>query len=136
MGQMNSWDIANEPQHLHMTWNMLQTIQSANFAVDSHTQHHTDVRSLTNAQLQTEIWGTQRDLISFLNGTTASSFGYPYGFTNAAAEWYVAHSGFRSAAVVQQLKQYTTNANMYELTRLTAPNTNDMTAFANLLNNP
>lgn len=136
MGQMNSWDFGIEPQHLHMTWDMLQALQNANFDADSHTQHHVDVRSLTNAQLQSEIWGTQRDLISFLDGTTAPSFSYPYGFASEPAKWYLAHSGFHAATIVGQLKQYTTNANMYELTRIGVGSDDTLTTFANKLNNP
>ena len=41
MGQMNSWDInAGEPQHLHMTWTMLQALKNAGMYADAHSQHH------------------------------------------------------------------------------------------------
>jgi peptidoglycan/xylan/chitin deacetylase (PgdA/CDA1 family) len=137
MGQINTWDLGTgQPAHLHMTWSMLQQLVNANFSPDSHTQHHVDVRSLTNAQLQTEIWGTQRDVVSFLNNTPGTAFSYPYGFFNNAAEWFVSHSGFHAATIVGQAKQYTNNANMFELTRIGVTNSDTLTTFANKLNNP
>ena len=44
--------------------------------------------------------------------------------------------GVVERAVVGQAKQYTTNANMFELTRLGVDSQDTITIFANKLNNP
>ena len=134
MGQMNSWDIGLEPQHLHMTWNMMQALKNANFSMDSHTQHHVHLAELANDTLrQQEIFGTQRDLVSFL-GAPGTSFCYPYVQTSAASEWIIAHSGFHAATLLSQVKQCTSNANMYELSRIGVDGADTITTFANKIN--
>lgn len=135
MGQMNSWDICCEPQHLHMNWNMLQTMQNAGFAADSHTQRHIRPYDLSFSQLQPEIWGTQRDLISFL-GTPASSFAYPYGQNPDSAKWLLAHSGFHAATIIGQTKQYTNYADMYRLTRIGIADSDNLASFITKITQP
>ena len=73
MGQMNSWDLGLEPQHLHMTWDMLTQIRNANLVPDSHTEHHVHFYDLQPPAMQTEAWGTQRDLVSFLGDAGSTS---------------------------------------------------------------
>ena len=135
MGQMNSWDLNLEPQHLHMTWNMMQALRDANFAMDSHTLHHVHLQEIPVAQQLQETWESQRDLASFL-GAPSATFSYPYGQYPASAEWFIAHSGFRNATTINTGKQYTNFATMFELSRIGVSSTDDITAFANKLNNP
>jgi peptidoglycan/xylan/chitin deacetylase (PgdA/CDA1 family) len=135
MGQMNSWDITQEPQHLHMTWDMLRAMSAAGQPTDSHTQHHVHLFDLNNDQQQTEIWGTQRDLGSFL-GRVGLNFSYPYGQYPDSAKWYVAHSGFHAATIIGQAKQHTTNADLFELTRLGIADTDTLSDFIAKLTGP
>jgi peptidoglycan/xylan/chitin deacetylase (PgdA/CDA1 family) len=135
MGQMNSWDLCCEPQHLHMTWNMLSQMAADGFAADSHTQHHVHYFDLQPNQQQAEVWGTQRDLVSFL-GTPAKNFSYPYGQYPDSAEWAIAHSGFHAATIIGQAKQYTDFANMFELTRIGVADSDTLQQFINKLTAP
>jgi peptidoglycan/xylan/chitin deacetylase (PgdA/CDA1 family) len=135
MGQMNSWDLGNEPQHLHMTWDMLRAMSDAGQPTDSHTQHHVHLFDLNNNQQQTEIWGTQRDLASFL-GRVGLNCSYPYGQYPDSAKWYVAHSGFHAATIIGQAKQYTTNADLFELTRIGIADTDTLPDFVTKLTGP
>jgi peptidoglycan/xylan/chitin deacetylase (PgdA/CDA1 family) len=135
MGQMNSWDICCEPQHLHMTWNMLTQMRNANLAADSHTQHHVHFFDLNAAQAQAEVWGTQRDLVSFL-GDAGLNFSYPYGQYPDQAEWAISHSGFHSAVIIGQVKQYTNFANMFELTRIGISDGDTLQQFINKITAP
>ena len=135
MGQMNSWDLGQEPQHLHMTWDMLRAMSAAGQPTDSHTQHHVHLFDLTNAQQQTEIWGAQRDLASFLD-RVGLNFSYPYGQYPDSAKWYAAHSGFHAATIIGQAKQYTTNADLFELTRIGVADTDTLSDFVTKLTAP
>jgi peptidoglycan/xylan/chitin deacetylase (PgdA/CDA1 family) len=135
MGQMNSWDLGIEPQHMHMTWNMLQQMKADGQYADGHTRHHVRLYELTDAEQQVELWGNQRDLTSFL-GDPGKNFSYPYGQYPDSAKWLLAHSGFKSATIIGQVKQYTNYADMFELTRIGISDADDPTSFANKLNQP
>jgi len=135
MGLMNSWDLGNEAQHLHMTWNMLSTLYQNGLGADGHTQHHAAMFDLNIPQQQAEIWGNQLDLVSHL-GVAGYDFSYPYGQYPDTAEWLVAHSGFHSAVIIGQAKQYTDYINMYELTRIGISQGDSLSTFISKLTQP
>jgi peptidoglycan/xylan/chitin deacetylase (PgdA/CDA1 family) len=135
MGQMNSWDLGSEPQHLHITWNMLQQMKNSGFFTDSHTQHHVHFYSLTIPQTQAEVWGSQRDLVSF-TGTPGVSFSYPYGQYPDYAKWEVAHSGFKDGVIVVAGKQYTDYADLYESKRIIIYDSDTLSNFITKITAP
>jgi len=135
MGQMNSWDLGNEAQHPHMTWDMLRADVAAGQRADSHTQHHVHLFDLTLPQQATEIWGSQRDLVNIM-AQPGVNFSYPYGQNPDSAKWMVAHSGFQAAVVINQLKQYTSYADMYELNRIGIADSDTVQTFSNKLTAP
>ncbi|HUS16124.1 MAG TPA: polysaccharide deacetylase family protein [Chloroflexia bacterium] len=135
MGQMNSWDLGNEAQHPHLTWDMLRAGVAAGATADSHTQHHAHMFDLSVAAQQAEIWGSQRDLVSFL-GQPGRNFSYPYGQYPDSAKWLVAHSGFQAAVVINQVKQYTSFADLYELSRIGISDSDTLPTFISKLAAP
>ncbi len=135
MGVMNSWDLGNEAQHLHMTWNMLSTMVQNGQNADGHTQHHAAMYDLNVPQQQAEIWGNQLDLVGHL-GQPGYDFSYPYGQYPDTAEWLVAHSGFHTAVIIGQAKQYTDYVNMYELTRIGISDGDNLSTFISKLTQP
>jgi peptidoglycan/xylan/chitin deacetylase (PgdA/CDA1 family) len=136
MGQYNVWDLCCEVQHLHMTWNMMAAFKAAGWALDSHTQHHVRLQEQTIPTQKTEIWGTQRDMSSFMN-TVSTTFCYPYGQFTDASKWLIAHSGFRNATTAGPFgKQYTTNADMFELSRIGIADSDSLTTFINKITAP
>ena len=135
MGQMNSWDLGNEPQHLHMTWSMLQAMSAGGMFADLHTQHHVRLTQLGYSQQQSEVWGTQRDLLSFV-GTAGVNFAYPYGLYNDMARWMLAHSGFHDGVIIGQVKQYTNNIDFFQLTRIGVTDSDTVSTFASKLTQP
>ena len=53
-----------------------------------------------------------------------------------SAEWAVAHSGFHAAVIIGQAKQYTTNINMFELSRLGIADSDTLQNFITKLTAP
>ncbi len=135
MGMMNYWDLGVEVQHLHMTWNMLQQMHNSGMRGDSHTQHHVHLSEMDIAQQQSEIWNSQRDLVTYL-GEPGLNFSYPYGQYPDTAKWLIAHSGFHSATIIGQTKQYTSYADLYELTRIGIADGDNLTTFINKITQP
>ena len=135
MGQMNSWDLGNEPQHLHMTWSMLQAMDAGGMSADSHTQHHVRLTQSNYGQQQSEVWGTQRDLLSFAN-VVGNDFAYPYGLYNDMARWMLAHSGFQDGSTIVAGTQHTDSADLYQMKRTAITNSDNMTSFINKLTQP
>jgi len=64
------------------------------------------------------------------------NFSYPYGQYPDSAKWYVAHSGFHAATIIGQAKQYTTNADLFELTRIGIADTDTLPDFVSKLTGP
>ena len=64
------------------------------------------------------------------------NFSYPYGQNPDSAKWMVAHSGFQAAVVINQLKQYTSYAYMYELNRIGIADNDTVQTFSNKLTAP
>ena len=137
MGYESVWDLGNEPVHMHMTWNMLQTMLGTGTVYgDSHTQHHVRLGEATTADQKADIWGAQRDLTAF-TGAAGTGFAYPYGSYTDIAEWAIAKSGFHAAVVIGQVKQHTDDArDMYQLTRIGVSDSDTVTTFAGKLNAP
>ncbi len=135
MGMLNSWDLGIEPQHMHMTWSMLNSIYQSGNSADGHTQHHVALYDLTVPEQRGEIWGNQVDLAAHL-GQPGSSFSYPYGQYPDSAKWLVAHSGFKAATIIGQTKQYTSYADLYEVTRIGISDGDNLNTFISKINQP
>jgi peptidoglycan/xylan/chitin deacetylase (PgdA/CDA1 family) len=135
MGDESLWDMCCEPTHMHMTWDMLRSMQTEGTAVaDGHTQHHQNLGEASYATKQAEIWGTQQDLVGNLS-VQGASFAFPYGQYDDASQWDIAHSGFTSATLISQANQHTSAINdIYALSRLTVSDSDDVTSFAKKLN--
>jgi peptidoglycan/xylan/chitin deacetylase (PgdA/CDA1 family) len=135
MGLMNSWDFCCERPNKHMSWNMLRSMSNAGFGAEGHTRHHAHLDQISRDEQWDEVWNNQRDLKAFLN-RIGTSFAYPYGGFTEASTWLVAHSGFRSAVTTVLGKQYTDNANMYELSRIHIRSTDTLSDFISKLTAP
>lgn len=61
----------------------IANMEVAGHEVDSHTVDHADLTTLDDAQLQTELAKSQKDLRSRFGAGVADDFASPYGSTNA-----------------------------------------------------
>jgi len=104
--------------------------------MDSHTRNHTRMHTLNYSQQQSEIWGTQLDLVAFLN-QPGTNFCYPYGSYTDSSEYLLARSGFVGATTAGPYgKHYTDNTNMYELKRISIGDGDTLPIFINKLTGP
>jgi peptidoglycan/xylan/chitin deacetylase (PgdA/CDA1 family) len=135
LGQMNVWDLCCEPQHPHMSWEMVRRMTGSNIADDGHTRGHVHLTALNWSAQQGEIWGTSRDLMDN-TGRPSTTFSYPYGEYGDATVWLAAHSGFRGAVTTRSGKAYTDLADVYTLNRIYIQSTDTLSNFVTKLTQP
>jgi peptidoglycan/xylan/chitin deacetylase (PgdA/CDA1 family) len=81
-----------------MSWSELDTLQSQGDDIGSHTIDHSDLTTLSAAQITQEVCGSRQDMIN--NGIqNPVSFAYPFGNYNATAESIVQQCGFTNARI-------------------------------------
>ena len=117
MGQMNSWDLCCEPQHMHMDLEYAQPNGGRRLLRQLAYPAPCPLLRPAADEQQAEVWGSQNDLVSFL-GAPAENFSYPYGQYPNSAEWAIAHSGFHAAVIIGQANAIHDYINMFELTRI------------------
>ena len=79
-----------------MTWDELRAMQGEGMAIESHTVHHLDLRTLAPAGLQDELVQS-RESISGELGEVPAAFAYPAGAYNQAVIAAVKAAGYRLA---------------------------------------
>lgn len=67
----------------YMTWAQIAELAANGWTIANHTQHHTDLSGLTEAQQETEIQAGITDLTAQGYGASAKYFAYPFGGHNA-----------------------------------------------------
>jgi peptidoglycan/xylan/chitin deacetylase (PgdA/CDA1 family) len=70
------------PDPLYMNVTQLLDLKNKGFEIGDHTKTHPDLTTLTTAQIQDEMGGSQTVLQSAI-GVTPTDFAYPYGTYNA-----------------------------------------------------
>jgi peptidoglycan/xylan/chitin deacetylase (PgdA/CDA1 family)/SAM-dependent methyltransferase len=85
IGMANEWD-------LRAGWGELRLM--------AHTRHHPDLRTLSQNELEDEVFGSAADLQKIL-GVAPTSFAYPYGHFNQAVRDCVAQVYQTSVTVVE-----------------------------------
>jgi peptidoglycan/xylan/chitin deacetylase (PgdA/CDA1 family) len=78
-----------------MTWAQITTLSNEKNEIAVHSRSHPDLTTLTRAEVQKEVKGSYRDLVT--RGVTPSTFVYPYGGVNSLVERIVRTTGFRGA---------------------------------------
>jgi endoglucanase len=78
----------------HMSWDQLQQLAAAGNELAGHTLHHVNIKPLKTADARLEVCGDRNNLLA--NGLPATSFAYPFGGIDAAAEQVVTDCGYNS----------------------------------------
>jgi peptidoglycan/xylan/chitin deacetylase (PgdA/CDA1 family) len=136
MGKYNTWADSKEPQHLHMTWDMLREMHADRLSAEGHTRGHVHLPELTWEGQQTEIWGTAQDLAENIGGGAGTSFSYPFGEYSDATLWLTAHSGFRTGLTIRSGRQYTDDLGIYVLNRIYIEKDDTLETFTGKLKAP
>jgi peptidoglycan/xylan/chitin deacetylase (PgdA/CDA1 family) len=79
----------------YATWSEILTVYNNGHEIGNHTRTHLFLTTLTEAQMQNEIAGAQRDLQA--QGITSTTFAYPSGDYNSTVESVVKGAGLRGA---------------------------------------
>ena len=82
IGDASTWDVAlGYPERPLMTAEEILEAFSRGIEIGAHTRTHSDLRTLSPAELKDELEGCRKDLIE-LTGAEVNSLAYPFGFTN------------------------------------------------------
>ena len=101
-GLKATYAIITEPQRVgdssikaFMTWAEITTLYKEKNEIAAHSRSHRDLTTLTLAEVEDEVEGSYRDLVT--RGLTPNTFVYPYGATNSNVERLVRSAGFGGA---------------------------------------
>lgn len=111
---------------LTLTWEEVHRLRRIHprFDIGVHTRNHVDLRSACPATASSEIAGSAEDLRREL-GTTAGAlhFSFPFGRSNDSARTAVIAAKLGSAAVTEPASLASSGADVFGLSRLSAPDT-------------
>jgi peptidoglycan/xylan/chitin deacetylase (PgdA/CDA1 family) len=81
VGRDNRWpgQPANATPFKLMDWDQLKALQASGFSIEAHTASHPDLRSLSDAEIETEMEEADATIHARL-GMRPRFFAYPYGF--------------------------------------------------------
>jgi peptidoglycan/xylan/chitin deacetylase (PgdA/CDA1 family) len=100
IGSLNSWDIVKGiPKMPLMDEQEIQKWIEMGMHIGAHSKTHTDLRSLSKAEAENEIFGCKVDLESKFN-ISITDFCYPYGYFNDSIFNITKESGFLSASTM------------------------------------
>lgn len=102
IGKTNEWDRRLGWGALRlMTAQQIREWAAKGFEFGSHTRDHPDLRSLSERELEDQVFGSAADLQRIV-GTTPMSFAYPFGHFNRAVRDCVARAYQTSVTVVER----------------------------------
>jgi peptidoglycan/xylan/chitin deacetylase (PgdA/CDA1 family) len=103
IGETNEWDQRLGWGELRMM-NEQQIREWAAKGIEfgSHTRDHPDLRSLSQSELEDQVFGSAADLQRILDAAP-TSFAYPFGYFNATVRDCVARAYQTSVAVVERI---------------------------------
>jgi peptidoglycan/xylan/chitin deacetylase (PgdA/CDA1 family) len=115
---------------LTLTWEEVHRLRKIHprFEIGVHTRNHIDLTSSCPATVSSEISGSADDLRREL-GTTALHFSFPFGRSNDGARAAAMEAKLRSAAVTEPASLATSGADVFGLSRLSAPDTMKLFPF-------
>jgi peptidoglycan/xylan/chitin deacetylase (PgdA/CDA1 family) len=107
---------------LTLTWEEARRLRRLHprFEIGVHTRHHLDLTSCSPSIASSEISGSVEDVQREL-GEAPAHFSFPFGRSNGWARTAAARASLRSAAVTDPATLARSGADVYRLTRLTAP---------------
>ncbi len=81
----------------YLTWEQIGLLAAQGNEIGGHTLTHRDLRALTGDEAHSEICDDRDAIIS--HGFAATSFAYPFGYSNDALETIVGECGYSSARI-------------------------------------
>jgi peptidoglycan/xylan/chitin deacetylase (PgdA/CDA1 family) len=103
IGKTNEWDQRIGRGELRlMTAQQIKEWAAKGIEIGSHTRDHPDLRSLSQSELEDQVFGSAADLQRIL-GKAPASFAYPFGHFNQAVRDCVARAYQTSVTVVERL---------------------------------
>jgi peptidoglycan/xylan/chitin deacetylase (PgdA/CDA1 family) len=103
VGKTNEWDQRLGWGELRlMTAQQIKKWAAKGIEIGSHTRDHPDLRSLSQSELEDQVFGSAADLQQIL-GITPTSFAYPFGHFNQTVRDCVARAYQTSVTVVERL---------------------------------
>jgi peptidoglycan/xylan/chitin deacetylase (PgdA/CDA1 family) len=127
--QLEPLDRARAPR-LTLTWEEVHHLQRIHprFEIGVHTRNHVDLTSSSPEAVSNEISGSVEDLRREL-GTTPLHFSFPFGRSNDRARTAAMEAKLRSAAVTEPASLASSGADVFGLSRLSAPDTMSLFPF-------
>ncbi|MCE5197195.1 MAG: polysaccharide deacetylase family protein [Negativicutes bacterium] len=83
----------------YLTWEETKTLTNAGIEIGSHTQHHLDLKAISNDDQKLEISNSKKMLEEKLN-ISVKSFCYPSGSYSEITPQLVKEAGYTSAVIV------------------------------------
>jgi peptidoglycan/xylan/chitin deacetylase (PgdA/CDA1 family) len=118
---------------LYMTEAQLRSLSAANIEVANHTFSHVHGRTLSGADMLTEI-GDNKNMLEAITGTSVRAFSVPYGShkdLTPALGSYLRETGHQAAFLVESTPN-TPATSLYQLHRVSVRSTNDADLFGEL----
>ena len=115
---------------LTLTWEEVHRLRMihSRFEIGVHTRNHIDLTSASPAAAASEISGSADDLRREL-GVTPLHFSFPFGRSNGWARTAAVEAKLRSAAVTEPASLASSRADVFGLSRLSAPDTMSLFPF-------
>ncbi len=81
----------------YLTWEQAALLATAGHEIGGHTLTHRDLRTLTSDEVRNEICDDRDAIVA--HGFAATSFAYPFGFSNSSIEAIAEQCGYASARI-------------------------------------
>jgi peptidoglycan/xylan/chitin deacetylase (PgdA/CDA1 family) len=115
---------------LTLTWEEVRRLRRVHplFEIGVHTRNHVDLTSSSPATVSNEISSSADDLRREL-GTTPLHFSFPFGRSNDGARTAATEAKLRSAAITEPAFLASSGADVFGLSRMSAPDTMSLFPF-------